>query len=255
LRKKSFDDADTKDSFNNKDIDVEVSMCNDDDDSQRSHDSVGGVDYDNDVEDEDNCDSDANDDHTDDDDNNPNRKPSYSYAQLITQAISSSTDNQLTLNQIYTFISNKYPYYRINDKGWQNSIRHNLSLNRYFLKVARQNNEPGKGSFWRIDPKFQEKIMQQAYNRKRSRSINHSNNKNNYERTMSERTSPIFITSIASASQMNTSSSIVSNQSLTDSPISTGIQDSQNNDKYESRVCQSAPVSPTNPPGMCALCL
>lgn len=57
-------------------------------------------------------------------------KPPYSYAQLIVQAVASATDKQLTLSGIYSYITKHYPYYRTADKGWQNSIRHNLSLNR-----------------------------------------------------------------------------------------------------------------------------
>ncbi|CAJ1075552.1 forkhead box protein K2 [Xyrichtys novacula] len=98
-------------------------------------------------------------------------KPPYSYAQLIVQAITLATDKQLTLNGIYNHITKNYPYYRTADKGWQNSIRHNLSLNRYFIKVARSQEEPGKGSFWRIDPSSEAKLIEQAFRKRRPRGV------------------------------------------------------------------------------------
>nr|CAD7428280.1 unnamed protein product [Timema monikensis] len=104
-------------------------------------------------------------DHQDD------SKPPYSYAQLIVQAIASAQDKQLTLSGIYSYITKNYPYYRTADKGWQNSIRHNLSLNRYFIKVPRSQEEPGKGSFWRIDPQSESKLIEQAFRRRRQRGV------------------------------------------------------------------------------------
>lgn len=53
----------------------------------------------------------------------------------------------------------------------QNSIRHNLSLNRYFIKVPRSQEEPGKGSFWRIDPASEAKLVEQAFRKRRQRGV------------------------------------------------------------------------------------
>lgn len=98
-------------------------------------------------------------------------KPPYSYAQLIVQAVASAPDKQLTLSGIYSYITKHYPYYRTADKGWQNSIRHNLSLNRYFIKVPRSQEEPGKGSFWRIDPQSEGKLIELAFRPRRPRGV------------------------------------------------------------------------------------
>ena len=58
----------------------------------------------------------------------------------------------MTLSEIYEFVENKFPYYKSVGGGWKNSIRHNLSLNAVFQKLPRPRDEPGKGSYWIINP-------------------------------------------------------------------------------------------------------
>ncbi|KAG0124208.1 putative forkhead transcription factor Fkh1/2 [Tuber indicum] len=84
------------------------------------------------------------------DDSLKDMKPPYSYAMMIAQAILSSEGEQLTLSAIYSFITEKYAFYRHSNTGWQNSIRHNLSLNKAFRKIPRRTDEPGKGMKWEL---------------------------------------------------------------------------------------------------------
>ncbi|GAA6001417.1 hypothetical protein JCM10207_006656 [Rhodosporidiobolus poonsookiae] len=83
---------------------------------------------------------------------NPFAKPPYTYASLIAQAVQSSEAKKLTMHEVQEWIVGRWPYFKDNQNGWQNSIRHNLTPARGFLKVVRRADEPGKGSFWQIDP-------------------------------------------------------------------------------------------------------
>ena len=74
-------------------------------------------------------------------------KGKLTYQKLITEAINTSNKKMLTLSGIYAYISSEHPHFSIEEKRWQNAIRHNLSLNTKFEKIPRR---MGRGCVWVI---------------------------------------------------------------------------------------------------------
>lgn len=96
-------------------------------------------------------------------------KPPYSYIALITMAIASAPERKLTLGHIYKFIMDRFPFYREQNKKWQNSIRHNLTLNDCFIKLPREPGKPGKGNYWTLDPAAEDMFDNGSFLRRRKR--------------------------------------------------------------------------------------
>ncbi|KAM6186240.1 forkhead box protein I2 [Rhynchocyon petersi] len=96
-------------------------------------------------------------------------RPPYSYSALIAMAIQSAPRRRLTLSQIYQFVAGNFPFYKRCKAGWRNSIRHNLSLNDCFKKVPRDEDDPGKGNYWTLDPNCEKMFDNGNFRRKRKR--------------------------------------------------------------------------------------
>jgi hypothetical protein len=78
------------------------------------------------------------------------QRPPSNYVVLIHEAISSSPTGQMNLQQIYSYIEKKYPFYKfkVGTNGWQSSVRHNLGQHEAFGKGDKE----GKGFNWLINP-------------------------------------------------------------------------------------------------------
>ncbi|KAF1837173.1 hypothetical protein BDW02DRAFT_492083 [Decorospora gaudefroyi] len=73
------------------------------------------------------------------------------YAQLIYQALMNAPGRTMILRDIYDwFKANTDKATGSETKGWQNSIRHNLSMNGAFEKVDQPCDEARKGFMWRL---------------------------------------------------------------------------------------------------------
>jgi len=98
---------------------------------------------------------------------NSTEKPPHCYATLIYMAMRSLRKEKVTLGEIYTFVKSNFLYYRTNDNGWKNSIRHNLTQHACFVKVQRTDEHPGKGGYWQLSPDYEAMFQNGIFKRKR----------------------------------------------------------------------------------------
>ena len=78
-------------------------------------------------------------------------KPPHSYIALITTAILSSPRKKLTLTEINEHLVENYEFFRGSYQGWRNSVRHNLSFNKCFVKILKDPSRPwGKDNYWTV---------------------------------------------------------------------------------------------------------
>jgi hypothetical protein len=151
-------------------------------------------------------------------------KPPYSYIALITMAIESSPSGMMTLNEIYHFIEERFPYFKDNTQRWQNSIRHNLSLNDCFIKVSKNAVKPGKGNYWALHPKAGDMFGNGSFLRRSKRFKSaYQKEKQNYSDQMNDSTnnSPSLSTSPTSSS--SGSSNILSPTASSSCSNNTGL--------------------------------
>ncbi|XP_046718144.1 forkhead box protein N1 isoform X2 [Silurus meridionalis] len=95
-------------------------------------------------------------------------KPIYSYSILIFMALRNSRTGSLPVSEIYSFMTEHFPYFKTAPDGWKNSIRHNLSLNKCFEKVEnKKGNSSRKGCLWALNPAKVEKMQEELQKWKR----------------------------------------------------------------------------------------
>ncbi|KAK7882090.1 hypothetical protein WMY93_028264 [Mugilogobius chulae] len=91
-------------------------------------------------------------------------KPIYSYSILIFLALKNSKSGSLPVSEIYSFMTEHFPYFKTAPDGWKNSVRHNLSLNKCFEKVENKNgNSSRKGCLWALNPAKVDKMQEELH--------------------------------------------------------------------------------------------
>ena len=82
---------------------------------------------------------------------NEHMKPQESYIAMISSAILSTPDKRMTLSEINEYLMKNYECFQGEYQGWKNSVRHNLSFNKCFVKILRDPGRSwGKNNYWGV---------------------------------------------------------------------------------------------------------
>uniref|UniRef100_A0A8C6SBX9 Forkhead box N1 n=1 Tax=Neogobius melanostomus TaxID=47308 RepID=A0A8C6SBX9_9GOBI len=83
---------------------------------------------------------------------------------LIFMALKNSKTGSLPVSEIYSFMTEHFPYFKTAPDGWKNSVRHNLSLNKCFEKVENKNGSSSrKGCLWALNPAKVDKMQEELH--------------------------------------------------------------------------------------------
>lgn len=81
-------------------------------------------------------------------------KPPHNFATLIYMSMRQTKHAKVTLHDIYSYIQRRFKFYRATDPAWKNSIRHNLTQNKFFKKTMKPETEEDSkksGGYWTLD--------------------------------------------------------------------------------------------------------
>ncbi|XP_063291640.1 forkhead box protein R1 [Pelobates fuscus] len=79
-------------------------------------------------------------------------RPPINYCNLISLALRNSEEGSLNVQQIYSFVREHFPFFRVAPDGWKNTVRHNLCFSTSFEKSAGWVNADGnrRSCLWKL---------------------------------------------------------------------------------------------------------
>jgi hypothetical protein len=171
-------------------------------------------------------------------------RPSLSYKDLIIEAIESSPEKRLKLSEIYQVIRILHPYYRkrADQWGWQNSIRHNLSLHDCFVKLPlKQTSASGVvGHFWTVVREMEEK---QSSSRRRNRNSNKLSRASSTTKLSSMNNNASTSLKMKDRQSVSSDSGVMSDESQASSPSTLLMESPRKESSVASILAQQAAVA------------